>query len=352
MRINANQLAVHLKAELAPFYLVHGDEPLLVEECCAAIVLRARELGFDERSVLTVESGFDWDELYASTQSLSLFSSRRVIELRMPTGRPGDTGSGVLARIAQRPGADSLLLVKAGKLDKRMLANRWVKAFEAAGVVVTVYPLEAREFPAWIGRRLHARGLTPATDVAATLAYHFQGNLLGAAQEIDNLAMVHAPGAIGLDDICDNLRDNARFNVFTLVDSALGGEHVSAARILASLRNEGTDAILVLRILAREARMLAQMAAQLAQGEQEARVFGAYNVWPRRRPLVKRAIKRAGPEWWLAVVRRAARADRILKGRLGGDIWQELQCLVMALSGHKVATCRITEGCAVGRKLE
>jgi DNA polymerase-3 subunit delta len=338
VRINAKQLTAHLKTELAPLYLVCGDEPLLVDECCAAVVAVARERGFSERSVLTVESGFDWNELYTSTQSLSLFSSKRLIELRMLAGRPGDAGTEVLERIAQRPAQDSLLLVKAGKLDKRALAARWVKALERAGVVVTVYPLEARELPGWIARRMRAHGLTPAAEVPEALAYHYQGNLLGVAQEIHKLAMLQAPGSVSLDDICDNLSDNARFNVFTLMDTALGGDHVSAARILASLRSEGT--------------MLAQIAARLAQGEQEARVFGAYHVWPRRQPLVRRATKRSGPNWWFALLRRAARADRILKGRLGGDIWQELQCLVMAMSGCNVATCRITDEYGTKRRAE
>lgn len=352
MRINAKQLTAHLKTELAPLYLVCGDEPLLVDECCAAVAAVARERGFSERSVLTVESGFDWDELYTSTQSLSLFSSKRLIELRMLAGRPGDVGAEVLERITQQPTQDSLLLVKAGKLDKRALATRWVKALERAGVVVTVYPLDAPELPGWIARRMRAHGLTPAAEVPEALAYHYQGNLLGVAQEIHKLAMLQAPGSVSLDDIRDNLSDNARFNVFTLVDTALGGDHVSAARILASLRSEDTDAILILRMLARETRMLAQIAARLAQGEQEARVFGAYHVWPRRQPLVRRATKRSGPDWWFALLRRAARADRILKGRLGGDIWQELQCLVMAMSGCKVATCRITDEYGTKRRVQ
>ncbi|MFQ5755166.1 MAG: DNA polymerase III subunit delta [Acidiferrobacterales bacterium] len=352
MRINAKQLTAHLKAKLAPLYLVCGDEPLLVDECCAAVVAIARERGFSERSVLTVESGFDWGELYTSTLSLSLFSSKRLIELRMPAGRPGDAGTDVLQRIAQQPAQDSLLLVKAGKLDKRALATRWVKALEKAGVVVTVYPLEARELPGWVAGRMRAHGLTPAAEVPEALAYHYQGNLLGVAQEIHKLAMLQAPGSISLDDICDNLSDNARFNVFTLVDTALGGDHVSAARILASLRSEGTDAILILRILARETRMLAQIAARLAQGEHEAGVFGAHHVWPRRQPLIRRATKRSNADWWLALLRHAARADRILKGRLGGDIWQELQCLVLAMSGCKLATCRTIDEYRTKRRAE
>lgn len=339
MQINAKQLHSHLSANLAPIYLVCGDEPLLVDECCATVREAARSHGFDERSVMTVESGFDWETLYASVHTPSLFSPRRLVELRLPKARPGDAGAEMLVSIAQQPAQDTLLLVSTGKLDRRTQASRWVKALERSGVIVRVYSLDARDLPGWITERMRSRGLTPGSGVSELLSYYFEGNLLAAAQEVDKLAMLHEGGTLRADDIQDNLSDNARFSVFTLVDTCLGGDCVSVARILASVRSEGTEAVLILRVLAREARSLAQMAVRLARGEREAHVFEAYNVWPRRRALVRQALKCSDGDWWFTVLSRAAYADRVLKGRAAGEIWQELQCLALALSGQRGATC-------------
>lgn len=340
MRVNVNQLHSRLKSGLAPVYLICGDEPLLVDECCAAVLMVARERGFDERSLMTVEPGFDWNGLFASTRSPSLFSPRRLIELRMANAKPGDAGAEILQQIAEQPPQDTVLLVRTGKLDKRTQASRWVNAFERAGIVVTVYPLDTGDLPGWLDRRMRAHGLTPEAGVCELLAHHFEGNLLGAAQEVSKLAMLHDGEAVGIDDMRDNLSDNARFNVFTLVDTSLRGELVAVTRILARLRQEGTEPILILRVLTREVRTLAQISLRLGQGEREAKVLQACNVWPRRQPLVRQALKRCDSDGWLGILCRAARSDKILKGHMIGDVWQELQCLVMAMCGHKILETR------------
>ncbi len=338
MRLNIHQLQGHLQTDLAPVYLVCGDEPLLLEECCDAVRTSAHAQGFQERTVMTVEAGFDWSSLLTSTHSLSLFSLRRLVELRIPKPKLTDSGTDVLVQIAGRPPQDTLLLVSTGKLDKRAQASPWVKAIERAGVLVLVYPLDAHDLPGWIARRMRSRGLTPEKGVPELLAYHFEGNLLAAAQEIDKLVILLGHGAVSADDIDDNLSDNARFDVFKLVDTCLRGDVASVIRVLASLRREGTEPILILRVLAREARALAQIAGRLANGERENAVFGAHNIWPRRRPLVRQAVKRHSARWWLELLCRASEADKVLKGRAAGDAWQQLQCLAIAMCGTEIAT--------------
>ena len=339
MPISADQLSHNLKRGLAPVYFVYGEELLLVEESCRAIRDAAHADGFLDRVVLTVESGFDWNGFFASTRSLSLFSERRLIELRLPTGKPGEAGAKILTEVAAQPPADTVLLVSCGKLERQTRESRWAKALEAAGVAVAVYSLEAAQWPAWIRRRMEMKGLKPGPGVVDLLAHLMEGNLLACAQEIDKLAMLFGAGDIGLDDIEGNLGDNARYNVFALVDASLRGEPVAVERILNRLRGEGVEPVLIQWALAREVRELAQMAAMVAAGQPVMRVIEARRVWTKRKPLVSAALKRLSRDASQDLLRRAARADRILKGRGRGDVWQELQCLALGMSGLSVGTC-------------
>ena len=210
MPISPDQLANHLKRGLAPIYFVYGDEPLLVEESCRAIREAAHDAGYHERQVLTVESGFDWNGLFNSTQSLSLFSERRVIELRLPSGKPGEAGAKILMEISANPPADIVFMVSCGKLEKQTRDSKWAKALEGAGVVIAVYPLEAAQWPMWIRRRMEMKGLKPGPGVVDLLAHLMEGNLLACAQEIDKLVMLFGQGEVGLDDIEGNLGDVAK----------------------------------------------------------------------------------------------------------------------------------------------
>jgi DNA polymerase III subunit delta len=341
MQISADQLASHLKRGLAPIYFVYGEEQLLVEECTRAIRDAAQAAGYLGRQVLTVESGFDWNGFFNSSQSMSLFSERRLLELRLPTGKPGDAGSKVLLEIAARPPADTVFVVSSGKLDKQTRETRWAKALESAGVVIAVYPPDAAQWPTWIRRRMEIHSLRPGPGVVDLLAHLMEGNLLACAQEIDKLAMLFGAADVGLDDIEGNLSDNARYNVFALADASLRGEPLAVARILDRLRGEGVEPILILWALTREARELSQMAAMVATGQPVTRVLDARRVWTKRKPLLTAALKRLSPEAAQNLLRRAARTDRILKGRAAGDVWQELQCLALGMSGLKPGTCTV-----------
>ena len=339
MQVNSDQLVSQLRRGLAPVYFVHGDEPLLVREAADAIRAAATAAGFSERQVLTVESGFDWNSLFASTQNLSLFAERRLIELHLPTGKPGEAGAQQLAQYAAAPPPDTLLLVIAGKLEKATRESRWAKALDAAGAMVIAWPIETAQLPGWIARRMLARGLKPGAGVTELLAYHMEGNLLACDQEIEKLAMLWstspngAPRAVAVEEIEGALSDNARFNVFQLADAALKGEARVAMRMLESLRAEGIEPVLVLWALTREARSLASLSVRVAAGESAEQALDAVRVWSRRKPLVRQALKRLAPTVWLGILQRAARVDRVIKGRAAGDTWRELQNLALAMSG-------------------
>jgi DNA polymerase-3 subunit delta len=340
MQLYANQLEASLRRDLAPLYLIHGDEPLLVEECRDAVRRAARAQGFAERELLTVESGFDWSALFASSHSLALFAEKRFIDLRLPTGKPGDNGGKVLAEIAATPPADTLIVVSCGKLEKSALGTKWVKAFERAGAVVAVYPVEAAQLPAWIARRMQAHGLRADAGVVELLAHHFEGNLLACAQEIDRLALGHAGQELRVEDIEQDIADQARFTVFGLADACLEGRREAVPRMLRGLRAEGEAPALVLWALVREARLLATLGAELDAGRPLAQVIESPQVWTRRKPLVSQALKRSRQgqrQGWLL---RAARADRVIKGRRPGDEWRELECLALDMAGLVLPTCR------------
>lgn len=340
MRLDAAQLIKHLDeqagAEFAPMYLIAGDEPLLVEEACAAVRERAKARGF-ERVGLTVESGFDWNSLFAEALSPSLFSPRMLYELRLSSARPGDTGAQILMQLLERRPPNTLFLIVAPKLDKAVQQTKWVQAVEAAGVLAMIWPLDPARLPGWIDARMRAAGLRPEAGVAELLAYHMEGNLLAAAQEIDKLALLFPDGAIRADDITESLSDNSRFSVYSLVDACLAGDAAAALRILGRLRSEGVEPILVLWALARETRTLARISADLAQGRSEQDVFRAHQVWMQRKALVKQALPRFRGTRPLALLLRAGRIDKMIKGRAGqpwaGDVWLELEKLTLALSG-------------------
>lgn len=350
MQIAHAQLANDLRTRLRPVYLVYGDEPLLVDEALDAIRSAAHTEGYGVREVYSVEAGFDWQGLRASGQSLSLFAERRLIELRLPTGKPGEVGTAVLTEWIAKPPEDTVLIVSCGRLEKAAREAKWFKAMASGAALIAVYALEASQLPGWIVRRMRAQNLEPGPGVAELLAFHMEGNLLAAAQEIDKLALLRGqatdaadkdrvPVTVSVEDIEGALSDNARFSVFTLADACLLGQGEQIVRMLASLRAEGVEPVLVLWVLVREIRAAAQMAAAIAAGKTEAAALESQRVWPRRRPLVSRALRRGTAGLWQGLLCRAARVDRIVKGRRKGDAWQELECLALAMGGVRLRTC-------------
>ncbi len=336
MQIDPDRLNDQLRKRLAPVYLISGDEPLVIQECCDAIRQRASEAGYVERHVLNVDGAFDWESLRSSSQSLSLFAERRLLEVNMPNGKPGADGGRILAELAANPAADTLLMVITGKLDKQTRESGWAKSLDDAGVAVMIWPISVERLPEWIERRIRSKGLRVETGVTNLLAYHMEGNLLAAAQEVDKLALLYGDAEVRLADVEAMLADNTRFTVFGLADSCLAGDARSAVRVLESLRAEGVEPILVLWALVREARSMAQIAAQIADGRPEAGVLQAHRVWASRRPLVVKALRRLKARRWPAILVRAARIDRLVKGRAKGNAWQEIESLVLAFCGVRV----------------
>jgi len=346
MQLKPEQIDAHLRKQLAPIYFISGDEPLRVMEAADAIRAAAREQGYDERDVLTAQAGFDWDSLMSEAGNLSLFSQRRVIDLRLPTGKPGADGSKALRAYAERPPDDTLLLVTAGKLDPAARKSKWVQALDKAGVVVFVWPLKGQEFNAWVAQRMRQRGLQPTADAVTLLSERVEGNLLACVQEIEKLYLLQGEGEVDAGAILALVADNARYDVFGLLDSALAGKAARCVRMLQGLQAEGLVPQIVIWALARELRQLTAMAGSLASGQPVQAVLSQYRVWPaERKSLVAAALRRLSVTQCNALLQHCARVDRISKGQGAGSAWDELIQLTLKLAGNRTLpdTARIEQ---------
>jgi len=336
MKIRPEQLDAHLKKALAPIYLAFGDEPLLVQEARDAVRAAAHERGHDERLVMEAEAGFDWDALRLASDNLSLFTQRRLIDLRLHNAGPGQAGGRALADYAARPPEDTVLLVSAGKLDKKAQGSEWFKALEQHGITVAVWPVTAARLPAWTGQRLRARGLQADEAAVSLIAGRTEGNLLATMQEIEKLCLLYDGGRVGAREVAQAVGDSARFSVYDLADTALAGDTAKVVRIVEGLRGEGVEPVLVLWALAREIRQCCQMARDRDKGLSVDKVLAAHRVWDKRKSLAKACLARYPARTWCALLHQAARVDRILKGGEAGSVWHELLKLGVSVAGAPV----------------
>ncbi len=335
MKLRYEQLASHLQQGLQPIYLISGDEPLQVMEAADAIRARARELGFGEREVLHAEAGFDWNALTAASGSLSLFAEQRLLELRLPSGKPGKEGGAALSDYAADPPPDTVLLIICGKIDAASQKSKWYKALETTGVTLQVWPVEPGVLPGWVLNRMRSRGMQPTPEAAQILAERVEGNLLAAAQEVEKLRLLFGEGPIDVLQVEEGVADSARYDIFELVDTALLGDAPRTTRVIEGLHAEGVEPILVLWALMREIRTLAQMAEELAQGRSIEAVLGQFRVWEKRKGPVRAGLKRHTRKRWLQLLRRAGRIDRMIKGIEPGNPWDELLQLALLMAGMR-----------------
>ena len=334
MRLKAEQLANHLEGELSPIYLVSGDEPLLVQEACDSIRAAARATGFDDREVFEAAQHFDWVQVLNEANSLSLFASRKILEVRLPSGKPGKDGGRFLQEYCENISPDNLLLLVLPRLDRSATNSAWFKALDKHGAVIQIWPVNARQMPQWISQRLRAAGIEANAQAIEVLAERVEGNLLAASQEIEKLKLlIGEQKNIDAETMSSVVSDSARYSIFTLVDRALAGESEAAARTLYGLRNEGTEPLAVLWALTRELRTLIKAEEQMAAGEHGSAALQRLGVWQQRQGLVRNALKRLKPAQLNLLLRQTAGIDRAIKGMRDACPWQELNTVVLSLSG-------------------
>lgn len=325
LKISSDSLATHLEQQLLPAYLISGDEPLLTAEAADAIRARARAAGFTERETYFMDRGADWNDVRASANNLSLFAERRIVEIRLPSGKPGVAGGAALVALLEQKDPDRLLILMTPRLDRDVQNADWVRAVEARGGWVQVWPVDASRFTAWLRTRCRRLKLNPDDEALELLAERTEGNLLAAHQEIEKLRLLTKGDRVTAEDVLASVADSARFDVFKLGESVLAGDAERSIRMLDGLRAEGVEATLVLWSLSKAVRDI--WGAVTSGG-------GPARPWQRQTAALDQAKRRAPRLSFTRLTARAVRADRMIKGRQSGDAWDEMALLAADLCAH------------------
>jgi DNA polymerase III subunit delta len=341
MQARADQLAASLQRGLKPLYMVHGDEPLLAQEACDLIRASARAAGYDERKVFNVSGAhFDWSSVLGAAQEMSLFAQRQLIEIRMPTGKPGKDGSEALQRYVEQLSDDVLTLVQCPRLDGQQTKSAWFAALEAAGLVVRVEAVERAALPAWIAQRLarqdqRVMGGEAGQQTLAFFADRVEGNLLAAHQEIQKLGLLHPRGELSFEQVESAVLNVARYDVFKLGEAVLGGKVARALRMLDGLRAEGEAAVLVHWTLAEDIRALKHVKDAVGEGKPLPLALREARVWGAREKLFERALPLLSPPVLEQLMRAASLCDGLVKGLKHpdwpADPWDGLRALMLGL---------------------
>jgi DNA polymerase-3 subunit delta len=333
MQLRGEQLVAQLERELKPVYVVYGDEPLLVIEAADVIRAAARRQGFDEREVLTAISGFNWDELHHAAGNMSLFGGRKLIDLRIPTGKPGREGSVAIQDYCARPSPDVLLLVTLPGLDWAEEKAVWLKSLAEAGVGIKLIPPNLAELPTWIAARLRRQQQGVDSEGLRFIAERVEGNLLAAHQEILKLGLLYPAGELSLQQVQEAVLNVARYDLDGLREALLAGDVARLTRTLDGLQQEGEAPPLVLWALTEEIRALAQVKAGLKDRQSLDVLLKEARVWGARQVLFKRAVQRIDQARANAALVHAAGIDRMIKGAAGaGNVWDEFLRLGLSVS--------------------
>ncbi|MEM1434529.1 MAG: DNA polymerase III subunit delta [Pseudomonadota bacterium] len=326
MQLRGTELDDHLAGQLAPLYFVSGDETLLVEEACDLILAAARQRGFNERTILSAETGFRWSDLAAETSALSLFASQRIFDVRLSSNKVDREASEVLRAYADEPAADTLLLIRCPRLDGKQKSTAWFKALDRAGVVMQLWPVPPNEMPRWLQQRLRRAGLKLDRDASLHLAQATEGNLLAAQQEIDKLQLLDLPQPIALEALLAATADAATYSPFDLMDSVLLGDAARSCRMLRVLREEGASLF----------ALQGALRAQLSRADGSGPVYG-----PRDKQRAVAAFRRrivADPHLVADALAQLALIDAQAKGAFAGDPWVSFERLLLLLAGAPIGT--------------
>lgn len=326
MRLNLEQLPQQLKDGILPVYWVCGDEPLQAAEAADAIRAAARAAAYAERQVFFVDARFAWDEFRSAAQSLSLFSERRILELRMPTGKPGK-GADFLLQFIEHPTPDTLTLILTDKLDRKDADAPWARAVERHGAVVPIAPITQKALPAWLCARARRLGLALETAAAELIAERVEGNLLAADQEITKLGLLGA-GRVDAALVQSAVGDSARYDIYQMATAASAGDAARALHVLASLKAEGVEPTLILWAISRELRGLWQASERARLRSNDG--GSAWNLASKPGPA---ALARLSALPLADLLIEASNVDRIIKGAARGDAWTALTALIASLAG-------------------
>lgn len=336
MQLRLEALEGHLSKGLAPLYVITSDEHLLALEAADKIRRAARAAGHTERDVLTVERTFKWGELLAANQALSLFGDKKLIELRIPGGKPGKDGSAALQAYAKDLSPDNLTLITLPKLDWQTAKASWVATLQQAAVYIEIPNVERAQLPGWIGMRLSAQGQSADRQSLDFIADRVEGNLLAAHQEIQKLGLLHEPGKLTFEQVHDAVLNVARYDVFKLSEAMLSGDAARLARMLDGLKGEGEALPLVLWAVSEEIRTLLKLKSGMAQGRPLGALLKEYRIWGARERMMEPALRRVSLPTLEAALQDAAQVDKMVKGlrakAFAGDAWDAMLQLALRVA--------------------
>ena len=339
MRLSTEQLATHLTRELKPLYTVFGDEPLLALEATDRIRAKARAAGYVEREVLTVDTGFKWPQLAMAASSQSLFATQKLLELRIPTGKPGTEGGEALRKFCAALPADTVTLIYLPEIDWRAQKAGWFEALDHAGTLVEAKAVPRKALPQWLATRLQAQGQTADTEALAFIAERVEGNLMAAFQEVQKLGLLFPAGPISFEQVREAVLDVARYDVFSLGLAMLEGDAVRITRMLDGLKGEGAAPPMALWSLSEEIRAIGRVLAGTESGRPLNQLWREAKVWgvPHQN-LMQQNMRRFSSRQVTQALRHAAAIDRMVKGLAKGDVWDELLQLSMRFKRASQAT--------------
>jgi len=330
MNVRPDQLSAMINRTVYPVYMVSGDEPLQQMESLDLIRGFLREKDFSEREVLDVDAQFDWQRLLDEAASMSLFASRRIVELRLPSAKPGKQGAEILKDYLSRPPEDTVLIINAGKIDGNAKKSAWYKSVEQSGLVVQCWPVAVEQLAFWLKQRFKIRDMDADNEVLSYISQHVEGNLMAADQEIEKLYLLLGPGKVSYADVAEAITSQSRYSVFELVDVLLAGNPKRAIKIIAGLKAEGVVPVMLNSMLARDIRLLAQVSADPGSADFTLKRSG---VWQSRITLFKSCLTRHPQRAFQLMLKRCAYIDAASKGMIDCNVWDEIETLCVRLAG-------------------
>ncbi|MQR02174.1 DNA polymerase III subunit delta [Glaciimonas soli] len=336
MQLRIDALDAHLAKTLAPLYVITSDEHLLALEAADKMRKAARQHGCTERDVLVVDRSFKWGELLAANQSQSLFGDKKLIELRIPTGKPGKEGGQALQHYATTLNPDNVTIISLPKLDWATQKAAWVSSLQQTAVYIDIPLVERAQLPNWIGVRMAAQQQSADRQSLDFVADRVEGNLLAAHQEIQKLALLHPPGKLSYEQIQDAVLNVARYDVFKLNEAMLAGDVPRLVRMVNGLKGEGEALPLVLWAIAEECRTLLKLKSGVTQGRPIGALLKEYRIWGPRERLMEPAVRRLSLTTLETALQQAAQIDKMVKGlrakAYAGDAWDALLQLSLKIA--------------------
>ncbi|HSI37559.1 MAG TPA: DNA polymerase III subunit delta [Methylotenera sp.] len=332
MRLAQSQLDSHLKQGLKPLYVLVGDEPLAQRESLDAIRTAAHAQGYDERTGLTVERNFNWQQIQSYGQSISLFSSRRLLEITIPSGKPGVEGGKALQALANQAIPDTTVVIILPAMEREAKNSAWFTALENQAISITLAEVDAVNLPKWIANRLAEQGQQASVETLHFLAHQVEGNLLAANQEVQKLGLLYPKGDLSDEIVREAVLNVSRYDAFQLGEAVLAGDTARTVRILQGLQDEGENAVAVMNPLMWVLRPLVRIKQAEMRGENVMNAMTNARIYGDRQSLVKRALARLNLRQLEAALQKLADIDKTAKGVMQGDAWLEISRLCFGLA--------------------